>query len=207
MTYKINKIIHPKLDEIYAKSMEELDSFFKINWKYNRPNLILVPDRKTINSLKGQKTESWVVGWVGNGIVYLLDDQNFEKESNHKYSDEEYFALLKHELAHCFSNIVSNFSRKPVWLLEGISIYLSGQNKLKTKPKKFEKFIDFFDKGGKEIYSESGFAVLFLVKKYGKRKLLSLLRGSKESESKENFAKLFKSIYGFELSYENFKIT
>lgn len=206
MIYKISKAEHPKLEEIYISSMEELDQFFQIDWKFNRPHIILVPDRKTIDWLKRQKTEDWVVGWAGNGNVYLLEDKNFEKESNHKYSDEEYFALIKHELAHCFSNIVSSFSRKPVWLLEGISIYLSGQNKLKTKPKKFEKFIEFFDKGGKEVYSESGFAVMFLVKKYGKEKLLNLLKESKKSESSENFSNLFKSIYGFGLSYANFEV-
>lgn len=205
MIYKINKITHPKLKQVYTSSMEELSQFFQINWKFNRPHIILVPNRKTIDSLKGRKTEDWVVGWASNGNVYLLEDKNFEKESNHKYSNEKYFALIKHELAHCFSNIISNFSKKPVWLLEGISIYLSGQNNLKTKPKKFEKFIGFFDKSGKEVYSESGFAVMFLVKKYGKEKLLTLLKESKKSESQESFSNLFKSIYGFELSYANFE--
>jgi len=206
MTYQIQKINHPKLDKVYETSMKELDSFFKLNWKYNRPNLILVPDRKTIDSLKGQKTEDWVVGWVDKGDVYLLCDKNYEMESNHKYSDEEYFALLKHELAHCFSNIVSNFTSKPVWLLEGISIFLSGQNKLKTRPTQYKKFIEFYETGGSEVYYESGFAVEFLVKKYGKIKLISLFKKAKESNSKKDFAKLFKSIYGFNLSYDNFKI-
>lgn len=206
MIYKISKTTHLKLEQVYKNSMEELDQFFQIDWKLNRPHIILVPDRKTIDSLKGQKTEDWIVGWAGSGNVYLLEDKNFEKESNHKYSDEEYFALIKHELAHCFSNIVSNFSGKPTWLLEGISIYLSGQNKLKTKPKKFEKFIEFFNKSGKEVYSESGFAVMFLVEKYGKEKLLNLLKESKKSESPENFSNLFRSIYGFELSYDNFEV-
>lgn len=206
MIYKINEINAPKLEETYTRSIQELSDFFRINWKFNRPHLILVPDRKTIDSLKGQKTEEWIVGWVSNGNVYLLDDKSFETESNHKYSDEEYFALIKHELVHCFSNIFSNFSKTPVWLLEGISIYLSGQNRLKTKPKKFEKFIDFFDKDGKEVYAESGFAVMFLVEKYGKEKLLNLLKEAKKSETQESFADLFQSIYGFELSYDNFEV-
>lgn len=186
--------------------MIELDSFFRLNWEHNRPNLILVPDRKTIDALKGKKTEAWLVGWVNGTDAYLLSDKNYEKESNHKYSDKEYFALIKHELAHCFSDIISNFSRKPVWLLEGISIFLSGQNKFKTKPKKLSKFIDFYDKCRKEVYHESGFAVEFLVKKYGKEKLLKLLKKAKEADSKEDFANLFKSIYGFNLSYENFEV-
>lgn len=186
--------------------MKELDSFFELGWKYNKPNLVLIPNRKTINYLKDKETEEWLVGWVSGNTVYLLSDKNYETESNHKYSDNEYFALLKHELAHCFSNIVSRYTRKPIWLLEGISIFLSGQLKLKTKPKIISKFLDFYENGGQGVYSESGFAVEFLAKKYGKEKLIQLLKKAKESNSKNDFADLFKSIYDFELSYDNFEV-
>ena len=206
MVFKISKIEDSKLDEVYETSMKELDSFFELGWKYNRPNLVLIPDRKTIDNLKGKETEEWLVGWVNGNMVYMLSDKNYETESNHKYSDEEYFALLKHELAHCFSNVVSGFTQKPIWLLEGISIFLSGQLKLKTKPEKFSQFIEFFENGGKGVYSESGFAVEFLVQKYGKEKILQLLKKAKESNSKKDFTDLFKSIYDFELNYDNFEI-
>ncbi len=206
MIFEINKLPNEKLDEVYEKSMKELDSFFKLGWKYNRPSLVLIPDRKTIDSLKSEKTEEWVVGWVNGTTVYMLSDKNYETESDHKYSDYEYFALLKHELAHCFSNIVSGFAQKPIWLLEGISIFLSGQLKFRIKPKKFTQFIEFYETGGKGVYSESGFAVKFLIKKCGKEKLLRLLKKVKESNSKKKFADLFKSIYNFELIYENFEV-
>ncbi|MCX6787251.1 MAG: hypothetical protein NTY93_01860 [Candidatus Kaiserbacteria bacterium] len=206
-TIKLTPRSHPKLEEVYTKAMDELDSFFEISWTRNRPNIILVPDRKTISALRKQETEEWLVGWAGsNGDVYLLNDRNFEKESNHTYSDTEYFALLKHELAHCFTNIVSR-NKKPTWLLEGIAIYLSGQTNHKPKLEKFEKFLYFFDNGGKEVYTEAGFAVMFLIKKYGKRKLLTLLKSSEDIKSKEDFAHLFESLYGFALSYENFDVS
>lgn len=206
MVFKISKINHSKLDEVYEISMAELESFFEIKWNYSRPNMTLVDDRKTINLLRGEKTGNWLIGWARNTDIYLLSDKTFEKESNHKYSDEEYFALIKHELAHCFTNIITWSTNKPLWLLDGISAFLSGQTKLKTKPKRLTKFIEFYKKCGAGLYEESGFAVEFLVKTYGKEKLLELLKRLKEANSKEEFANLFKSIYGFELSYENFKI-
>lgn len=52
MAYQISEISHPKIDEVYEKSMEELDDFFELGWKYGRPQLILVPDRKIIDSLR-----------------------------------------------------------------------------------------------------------------------------------------------------------
>jgi len=206
MVFEIKSIKNNKLDKIYEDSMKEFGSFFELDWKDNRPNIIIVPDRRTIDLLKGTKTENWLVGWTNGTDVYILDYRNYEKESAHEYSDEEYSALIKHEMAHCFSNIISGFSKAPIWLLEGISIFLSGQNKFKAKPKNFSNFIDFYDKFSKEVYYESGFAVEFLVKTYGKEKLLKLLKGIKNIESKEDFASLFKSIYKFDLEYRNFKV-
>lgn len=90
--------------------------------------------------------------------------------------------------------------------MEGISIFLSGQNKFKTKPTEYKNFLEFHKNIEKNVYSEAGFAVEFLIKKYGKQKLLLLLKKSKECKYKNDFAKLFKSIYGFNLAYKNFKV-
>jgi len=44
----------------------------------NRPNIIIVPDRKTIDLIKEQKTEDWYVGWCSGRDVYILDRNNYE---------------------------------------------------------------------------------------------------------------------------------
>ena len=206
MVFKIKEIKEPKLDKFLEESIFDLGKFFRINWKYNSPKVVLVPDRKTINSLQHERTEDWVVGWADNRTVYILDYRNFEKESSHKYSEKEYFALIKHELVHCFTGLVSKYTKLPNWLSEGISIYLSGQNNFKKKPDDLKSFLEFYDKGGKGVYYESGFAVEFLVKKYGRSKLLDLIKSIKEVKDKNEFGDLFKKIYGFELKYKNFKV-
>lgn len=206
MIYKIQEIKKSKLEKIYKIFVKELELFFDLKLKNNYPLVIIVPDRKTIDNLRKTKTEDWVVGWADRKGVYLLSAKNYDKESNHKYSNKEYFALLKHELVHYFLAIASDFVRTPAWLSEGMAIFLSGQIKLKTKPIQYKKFIEFYDKGGSEIYKESGFAVEFLVKKYGKKKLILLIKKIKEVKSKKDFVKLFKSVYNFDLEYKNFKI-
>jgi len=139
--------------------------------------------------------------------VYLLDRDNFEKESSHKYLEDTYAALVKHELAHVFTQVISKQKgSKPIWLWEGIAIYLSGQNNFKKNPEKLSGFLSFYDGHDKVVYYESGFAVEFLVKKYGKEKLLELIKRLKETNSEDEFAKLFKEIYEVELKYENFGI-
>ena len=145
------------LRKVYEKSMKELSEFFEINWIHNKPKLFLIPDRKTITELRNGGNRNWVVGWINCDSVFVLDRKNYEKESPHKYSDEKYSCLIKHELTHCFSHIASNYKNKPDWLWEGLATYLSGQNKFKTKPKKLKDFIKFYKKKGKEVYYESGF--------------------------------------------------
>ena len=90
------------VDEVFKNSIKELNEFFEINWIENFPELVIVPDRKKIDELMGRKTEDWMVGWIGKNKVYALDSKNYEKESCHKYSEDEYSKLIKHELSHCY---------------------------------------------------------------------------------------------------------
>ena len=194
---------------MYNRSMKELDDFFKLNWKVNKPKIFLVKDRKSIDKLMGQKTQDWIVGWVNDGNVFVLDKDNYEKESCHKYSDERYFSLIKHELAHVFTQAYScifDKSIEPDWLWEGVAIYLSDQNKTFKKPSELKGFLQHYSKDNKslEVYKESGFAIELLVNNFGKQKLLRLIKSLKGIDSKEDFANKFKEIYGFDLNYKNF---
>lgn len=189
-----------------GKTLEEkllriLEEFFEIQLD-KTPEIIFVKTREEINKLIGRKTESWVVGWIDSGNVYILDKDNFEEESNHEYNDESYTALIKHELVHLFFSKLSKGRKKPYWLNEGVSIYVSGQLKFKKKIEKFEEFLDFGEKAGKGVYKESGFFIELLVEKFGKEKLLELIKRLPEINSEESFKNLFKEIYGFELSYD-----
>lgn len=209
MVYKIKENHDKDLKDFYEKTIKELGNFFGINWTRNKPKLFLVPDRKTIDSLRETKTPRWVVGWGGAKIgVYILDSKNFLKESENSYTPEKWRALIKHELVHCFYDVATGTQRKPVWLNEGVSIYLSGQNQWKKPIKEFKNILEFYEKQGKEVYYESGFLVQLLVEKYGKEKLLELLGEIKEEKpDKKHFAKLFEDVYGFELSYANLNKT
>ena len=198
------------LEKIYDKSMKELDDFFCLNWRRNKPKIFLVKDRESINKLMGRNTQDWIVGWVNNANVFVLDKDTYEKESCHKYSEKEYFSLIKHELAHIFTQVYSGIFNKPLrpdWLWEGVAIYLSDQNKMKKKPAQLQEFLQHYSKDNKNssVYKESGFAIEFLVKNFGKQKLLKLIKSLKEADSRSKFAKKFKEIYGFGLNYKSFQ--
>ncbi|MDD4761827.1 MAG: hypothetical protein PHZ25_02300 [Candidatus Pacebacteria bacterium] len=206
MIYKLSlaKSNDKFIKKIFQESMKDLGEFYGINWTTNTPKIILLEDRKSIDLLHVKKTESWLVGWADNNmrIVFILDKKNFEKFSSHKYSTAGYSALIKHELSHLFYKILSEGKFGPAWLSEGVAIYTSGQNKLKTKPREFKNFMSFYAKGGSEVYKESGFAVELLVKKFGKNKLFELIKSLQSISNENQFNKTFKKIYGFQISYK-----
>ena len=194
------------LDKIYKKSMRELEKFYGFRWTHHKPVLATVKDRKTIDLLRGWKTEEWLVGWINMNtrIVYLLDRKNLEKESSHKYRPDSYSRLIKHELSHCFQMVISKSIIKTDWLWEGLAGYTSGQNAEKKRPDKFKSFLDFYEKSGAGVYAESGFAVQLLVERFGKRKLFNLIKMIKKNDTKSKFSKYFKKFYGFEPNYKEF---
>lgn len=189
--------------------MKNLEDFFQFKWVVNKPRVFTVSNRQTFDEISGEKTESWVVGRSQGGNIFLLDKENFEKESNHIYRENYYVALLKHELCHLFYWTVCRGYTKPRWLNEGICTFTSGQLELKKRPDKIDEFLDFYDvitKGEKMVYDECGFVVEWLINKHGKEKLLELIKRSKDYQSEEKFKELFEEIYKFKLSYENFLV-
>ncbi len=204
MIYKIAPVEDVYLENIYRESLNDLNAFYGIDWKHHLPKIIIIDDRKIINLLKGEETESWIIGWSEGRTIYVLNKDNFGKESDHKYNPFEYSAFITHELSHSFYNILSDGPRKPIWLNEGMAIHTSGQNKFKKQPVEFKKFLEFYDHGGKEIYNEAGFAIELLIKKSGKEKLLTFIKNLKNYSSKDLFEQAFEREYGFFPNYKEF---
>ena len=206
MIFKLNLQEDAWLEKAYNEAMADLDQFFGINWIENRPHIYILPDRKAFDAFRGMQTPRWMVGFGSRGMngVYLLDRANFEKESENTYSEERYAALLKHELTHCFTDILTKSYRYPIWLMEGLAIYLSDQLQWRKRSEKFSKFLNSFDQQREGVYSESGFIVKVLIEKYGKEKMIELLKQLSGRPDETNFGTYFKNIYGFEPTYEAF---
>lgn len=205
MIYKLQELPDNNLEEVYQKAMKDLNSFYGRNWNQNMPAVFIVDDRTTIDSLRQEETSRWVKAWNDHRNVFMLNNEHMETESSHKkLSDEEYAASMKHELSHSFFFKVSNGFAKPWWLLEGVSIFTSGQTKLWEKPQTLDSFLGYHEKGGEKLYSESGFAVEALVNTYGKEKLLDLIKSLPQVDTPEKFNIIFEGIYGFYPSYEEF---
>ncbi|MBP8689523.1 hypothetical protein KBH77_04210 [Patescibacteria group bacterium] len=192
-----------KVMSFYNKAMKELINFYGINWVNHTPEIYLVNTRKDFNLISGYETEDWVVGKaLGYNKLLLFSPESYEKESRHKYSDEEYYSLLKHELSHLFYMIFSK-GKGPVWLDEGFAIYTSNQLSTKERPKEFKNFLKYYSHEDEKVYSEAGFVVEGLIKEYGKEKVIGFLRVLPNINSEGVFKNEFKKYFGMELDYFN----
>ena len=203
--YKLSITKDAFVNKIVESAMKDLDEFFGIKWTYGRPNILLCKDRKTIVALTGQTGNS-VIGWEWNRDIYVLDHANFEKESEHTYNAEKYARLLKHELVHAYTIATIKKQRKckPDWLWEGLADYLSGYSRHRKQIESFKNFLMFYENDSGKVYEESVFAVEILVEKFGKTKILNLLKQLSTCKGKAEFNKLFDKIYGFKPTYNNF---
>ncbi len=196
-----------KLMVAYEKAMRDLNAFFEMKWVRNRPKIFLA-DKNTLKDACHAGWPTWATGWAEFPNVLMLSKGGFTPEQK---------MLMVHEVAHLFFLMCAKISLDntqvfPIWLWEGVSMFVSGQilRRSMTRPIKFGDFLNYYDRHtvpGRvqpTVYWESGFVVEFLVKKYGKQKLLELIKSIKQANTEELFAKRFKGLYGFELSYDEF---
>lgn len=190
-----------KVKDFYDKAMKELIQFYGINWIDNTPVIHVVDSRKDYNIMAGHSTEDWEVGKAyDDNKLLLLSPNSYEKESTHKYTDNEYYSLIKHELSHLFFNIFSK-SGEPAWLNEGFAIYVSDQLSRKERPKVFKNFLKYYSYEDKDIYEEVGFVVEGLIKRYCKDRVVGFLRRLCDVNSEEDFKREFEEYFGIELGY------
>jgi len=204
MIYKIDKCEDPFIQEKISESVKELEEFYETKLD-EEPNVVILDNRKMIDDFYGRKTEPWLVAWA-KPIIFILNRANFEKESDHSYSDEIYKALLKHEISHIYFDKLSErkyYLPAWIWFLEGVPIYSSGQLKLKKRPTKFNNFLDCKNKGPKVVYQESGFVIDLLIKQKSKENLLGFIKSLKNIKTEEEFNVNFLKTFGFELNYDN----
>jgi len=189
------------LQEYRDTAIQELNEFFEKKWVFNTPKIFIVDDRKTIDLLKEEKTEDWVVGWSwGRAAIFILNPKNISKESSHDGSKYNIKQLIKHELCHSFFQMAFGQS-KFRWINEGVALYTADQLENYNKPKKFE---DFLGENEDKVYAESGYVIKILIGNFGKEKLFEFLKNQSNISELEELSSLFEKIFGAELDYSFF---
>ncbi len=135
--------------------------------------------------VQGRKTERWLVAVAKQGKIFIFDPKVFAKVSNHKA--EEFWMILRHELCHLYYEGLTG-GRYPVWLNEGLACHFSGKKLILKNgdQKKLPRVFDYFDRADKDVYLIGQFWVEYFLKKFGRNKLMKLIKGIKEKTAPIN---------------------
>ncbi|MFA5248209.1 MAG: hypothetical protein WC415_03115 [Patescibacteria group bacterium] len=189
------------MEKILEEIIQELKSFF--NFKAEPPLLFLIDNRKDMNLIWGKKTEDWFVGAFKHGNIYILNPEIFEKESSHRR--EEFAQILKHEYCHVYYTQLTN-GHCPSWLNEGLACFLSGK-KLILKDGYKDKLLNifsYFKNLNADVYMIGQYWVQFLLKKFGKKKFISLIKAMRLISNEQQFNDKFYEIYNFKFDHSSF---
>ncbi len=184
------------------KGFTEVKDFFQAK-DLKKFDVFIFPDRKSLDSswqkswnMPEFKSECWMVASGVSNRFDLISPAAWKTDAcEHDFSDKEKTQkLITHELVHVYhgqQNASPDFSATEGidWFVEGLATYASGQcDSLRMAqvrkaiaenqvPMKLDAFWT-----GKNKYGLSGSMVMFIDKKYGRKKLLELLPFSKKSE-------------------------
>jgi len=201
-------LIDLKEDKYKNKVQEYVDfysTFFNITLN-TKPCLIFVNKHSQFNEILSTEAPEWQTGYTVFNLIFLLNPEKWNTESNHKYSEEKFLATLKHEICHICYRKMTNGSY-PTWVNEGLALFLADQLRFRKEVTKFKNFLKFERQNsieGETVYEESGFAIQKLHNKFGKEKLLKLLTEIKNISKLEELPSKFENIYKMPLSYESF---
>lgn len=160
--------------------------FFGFDIKFK---IELIYSRKEFDKKFGKKTPRWVCGAIKKNKIILFAPSVFEKKTIHKLSI--YADTLIHELNHIFYEKLAK-TYKPWWLHEGLALNLEKKYKVKLKKINSSLLLDRWTFNiHKNFYSNSYLAVKELLLKFGKSKLLRMIRVYSKKPTKENSYKLF----------------
>jgi hypothetical protein len=184
----------------YVKFIENgigaVESFFGASYK-NRFDVYVHPNRKSLDStwqhdwkIPDFKSECWMVASGVATKIDMISPKRWDTEAcEHKYADtQKTQQLIIHELVHVFhgqQNVSPDFSDVTDidWFVEGLATYVSGQctterlaevKKTIAENRIPQSLNQFWS--GKLKYGLSGSVVMFIDKKYGRPKLIELLK-------------------------------
>lgn len=191
-----------KMDKFLQLAQEELNHFFKI--KMEQPFIFFIDSRQEIDKIWGKKTEGWLTGWVKQNNIFILNPNIYTCESDHK-NIKHFWQTLKHEHCHLYYKQLTGINY-PKWLNEGLACYLSGQ--IKSPPDKSEALtiFQYHQKTDWRVFKIGYFWVNLLLKRFGGKKMLMLLKSLNFNTTQQQFCMSFYKIYGFHFTKKDFEL-
>ncbi|MBU2591831.1 MAG: hypothetical protein ABH867_04365 [Patescibacteria group bacterium] len=204
LIFKKKSVVENFILKELSRSLKKARKFFELSLFPIK--IYLLDLREDFDRFAGKKTAAWEVGRTNcsQNTIYLLSPSAFESDSIHKKRD--FPKVLTHELIHLFTHQLYPFY-EPHWLREGLAYFVADQGKANSIEKlkllfingnflaKIDSSTNWRKNLHKGVYQASFLWVSFLLKKFGKKKILSLLRETNFPYERAKFAKVFQQVY------------
>jgi len=198
----IDKPDVPSYSSIFDNGTSGVEKFFGLKYKSSF-SIYIHPGRRSLDSawrkdwnMPDFRSECWMVASGTASKLDIIAPKSWTTEAcEHKYSETiKTQQLITHELVHVFHgqrNMSPDFSNTEGidWLVEGLATYASGQcdssrmdgvKRALADGKVPARLDDFWT--GNMKYGLSGSMVKFIDNKYGRAKLIELLKFNKKSD-------------------------
>lgn len=172
------------------KDMESYSEFCKrvseIRELFSFSSTVLIEEVPSLHALEkkcGCSLPSWVIGLSAGRRIWIVSKSQWE---NQKIDMEQ---LILHEFVH----IVLNSSVKeelPLWINEGLAVYLSGQYQdYKLEQSHIRAFVDFYELsyGSENLYIIVAKMVVALMEHYGESFIVKELLECKNFQTSKIF--------------------
>ncbi len=142
-------------------------------------------------------------GRLKNNDIVIRSPDNVLSNYKQYGGTKSFDTILIHEINHVFT--CGKFMKKgPLWLFEGLAMYLANQRPKNSNSiiKKATPKIFFYKYSHKKwdkyhliAYPAYYLFTYYLIKKYGKQKLLNLIKASNKNTKKKDYEKNFQKVY------------
>jgi len=189
-----------------AKIIQDLESFFETKV----PDYIIeiVDSREEFNKQTNMKnSEPWTAGWANGNRIIVIHPDKLEELTDGIHKSDSHQKRIKHELAHLFYAKLTKGEFYPAWLNEGLAYFLDGRGVIAPKSShgKYASLIYFKNFDG-HVYQPGSFLVKTLLDKFGKAKLLELIKSIRPGLTEDSFQQLFIKIYGFAFTEDGLQL-
>ncbi|HDK7168025.1 TPA: hypothetical protein PTV44_001892 [Clostridium botulinum] len=167
--------------DFYNRAMN-IKNVFNFN---HRVIVDVIDSLEELSEILEVKVPKWVIGTSFENVILILDHEKWKKSNNESVEN-----LILHEFVHVVLNLKAQ-SPLPIWLNEGLAVYLSDQyaNYKKKKPNINEDF-DFYNVNynNEKLYHISIYIIIKLIDKYSINKVIDETLKTKDFKQSKMFS-------------------
>jgi hypothetical protein len=211
--YEIIDNKRPVTDDVIkacARAYARNRRFFKRDYNFFR--IHIYHSEKDFRKAAKRFYQPWVKGVSFRGKKIVIRSPDFLFRNYKKFGGTPDFEMmLAHEINHLYASLL-NMYRGPYWMTEGLAMYVAGQipgdaykHNINIVRKKAEKALFYrliMRKLCMEMYVVDYLGIAYIIKRFGKEKLVRLIGGYPESMKRKDFEKRFRRIFG--IGYRDF---